>query len=199
MKNNSSRMIADYEFWVKFDKWDVEQMTALLLGYSPFYFDKRYVERLRFGLENISMSKMDVEVLLEEYDKMLALIINSIKSGSLKYESKPTQCYKWAVMKKIPVLENFKKAVTQSDSSIAQIGADLDNSGKRRKQLYKIILSMAIKYKFNPENLKNPSTAQFRNAIERAGLSIDDNTIRDVVTRSYEHFKDHLDHSIFEN
>lgn len=194
MINKLQEIKANYNYWVKWSDWDISQMTALLLGYNPTIVNRNYIDQLIQGSIQTSLNQAEIEAFAEEYEKSYGLILNSIEAGKLKFRSAPQKFYDWALVKNLPLPEEFHSAIKRKPSS--HINPEINF--KRKKQLYKIILSMAIQYKFNPENLKNPSTAKFRNAIERAGLSIDDNTIRDVVTRSYEHFKDHLDHSVFE-
>lgn len=192
-------MIADYEFWIKFDAWNVEQMTALLLGYNPLYFDRRLVDKLSQGEVETSMSPEEIQKLVAEYYRMNALILESIENGKLATRVSPLVCYKWTQRKGIPVFTEFHQAIQNFKPRSNPHGQNRGFSLNRKKQLYKIVLSMAIKYKFHPDNNKNPSTSKFRDAIHRAGLNIDDNTIRDVVKKSYELFKDEIDQSIFEN
>ena len=194
MGNKLHEIKADYKYWVKWNDWDLSQMTALLLGYDPFLLNKNYIEQLEGGIIPTNLSQKEIESLVEEYDRANSLIMNSIEVGKLNFRTSPKKFYDWALVMNIPLVEEFHSEIRDKRPTPNNSEINI----KRKKQLYKIILSMAIKYKFNPENLKNPSTAKFRNAIERAGLSIDDNTIREVITRSYEHFKDNLDHSIFE-
>jgi len=59
MTVNKSDMIADYQFWVKFEKWNLEQMTALFLGYNPLYFDQKLIKDLSNG--NLSTSLTEDE------------------------------------------------------------------------------------------------------------------------------------------
>ncbi len=70
---------------------------------------------------------------------------------------------------------------------------------KRKATLQKLVLAMAIKFKFNPNNKKNSSTAQFRDILHKAGLSVDNNVIRDAVKDAYEEYKNEMDKSLFEN
>lgn len=188
-------MIADYDFWVRFDSWGIQEMTPILMGVNPLYVNQRYVDQLSVGLIETSMSQKDIDLFVSEYDKTHALILNSIEEGKLKFRVTPKKFYEWAVSKELPIHEKFHRAIQNHKPHNENRGFN----PKRKRQLYKIILALAIKYKFNPKNLKNPSTSKFRNAIERAGLTIDDNTIRDVIARSYEHHKEKLDHSIFED
>jgi len=194
MINKLHEIKANYNYWVKWSDWDISQMTALLLGYNPTVVNRIYIEQLMGGVIQTSLDRLGIEAFVEEYEKSYGLILNSIEAGKLKFRTTPQKFYDWALVKDLPLPDEFHMAIKIKSPS----PQNSEINFKRKKQLYKIILSMAIQYKFNPENLKNPSTAKFRNAIERAGLSIDDNTIRDVVSRSYEHFKDHLDHSVFE-
>ena len=194
MKINKLDIIADYDFWVRFDTWGIQEMTPLLLGFNPWYVNRRFVDKLSVGQVETVMTKKEINLFVSEYDNTYALIMNSIEEGKLKFRVSPKKFYDWAVSKGIPIHNDFHKAIQNFKPCKENCGLN----PKRKKQLHKMILAIAIKYKFNPENLKNPSTSKFRNAIERAGLTIDDNTIRDVVLSSYEVYKDRLDHSIFE-
>lgn len=195
MINNLNKIKADYKYWVKWNDWDISQMTALLLGYNPTSLHRIYIDKLVDGVIETSLNQTEIELFVEEYEKAHNLIMNSIETGKLKFRTTPKRFYDWALVKNLPLTECFHNAMKNKKPIVESSGLDI----KRKNQLYKIILSMAIQYKFNPQNLKNPSTSRFRNAIERAGLSIDDNTIRDVVLSSYEHYKEDLDHSVFEN
>ena len=61
---------------------------------------------------------------------------------------------------------------------------------KRRKSLHKLILAMAVdKFRYNPEATKNSSTQNIEDALSRHGLSIDKNTIRDILDEAYADLK----------
>ncbi len=193
MKSQYNNIVADYEFWVKFDHWDIEQICSLLLGYNPLYLNHQFIKEQ----ENLRVANEFVPI-IEEYKKMHQLVIDAVRSGSIKPHETPIKCYKWAVKKELPIFTEFRNTI-ESIGKAPKVEHNTYNNPKRNKQLYKIVLSMAIKYKYNPDSAKNPSTAKFRDAIERAGLEIDDNTIRDVVNKSYDLFSDKIDHSIFRN
>lgn len=200
MVQSNKRLIADFNFWVKFDEWNVEQATALLLGYNPIYVDLKYIREISENETTTgNLNKSEASVFTHEYFKMQNLLFDSIHSGKLKSRTTPANYYKWALKKDIPLFIEFKDAIEERGVRLSKSENNPFDNPKRNKQLYKIILSMAVKYKFNPDQLKNPSTSKFRDAIHRAGLEIDDNTIRDVVRKSYEIYKDKLDHSVFEN
>jgi hypothetical protein len=190
-------MIADYNFWIKFDDWDIQQANALLLGYNPLYFDRSLVTSLSNRDLETSMTEKDIDILVDEYKKMNSLLLNSVETGLLKMRNTPLKYYQWTISKAIPTFKEFKTAIDLKVKS--QRNSELGFSLKRKKQLYKIILSVAIKHKFHPDNNKNPSTAKIRDVIHKSGLNIDDNTIRDIVSKSYDIFKDELDPSVFEN
>ncbi len=196
MNINMNEIRADYNYWVKWNDWDISQMTALLLGYNPISLNRNYIEQLVGGIIKTNLSSLEIEDFVEEYEKAYSLIMNSIEAGKLKFRTSPKKFYDWATSKKLPLVFAFHEAMKSKPRNPHSSELNI----KRQNQLYKMILSIAIiKFNYNPENLKNSSTAKFRHIIERAGFSVDDNTIRDVVNTSYEHFKDHLDHSVFKH
>ena len=65
---------------------------------------------------------------------------------------------------------------------------------KRRTSLNKLVLAMAIeKYRYNPEASKNSTTSNIEDTLTKYGLTIDKNTIRDILNDAYEELKHQID------
>jgi|GEM_PF-3711629 len=112
MGNKLHEIKADYKYWVKWNDWDLSQMTALLLGYDPFLLNKNYIEQLEGGIIPTNLSQKEIESLVEEYDRANSLIMNSIEVGKLNFRTSPKKFYDWALVMNIPLVEEFHSEIS---------------------------------------------------------------------------------------
>jgi len=109
----------DYEYWKKFDSWELEEAIYLIHGIEPSRKPSSQHEVVMARLNNRPQKHHDIQ-------KTRHLASKSIKAGMLslieptKSELKPSDFVKWAVSKNLEVPEELKDLmyITALDTNI---------------------------------------------------------------------------------
>lgn len=196
------------EKWKRLDRWTKKEALALSVNVDP-----DYIWAVLSRTSDIAIDFAKKCSLTEDIMSRSVLInsrnwINTPKNYISWFKEKDLPFPEYieksvlgldyiSTQNKIKLLEeennNLKSELKKAKDDIASLKKDENDNKinpKTKDTLYKIILSLAIKYKFNPANEKQPSTAKIKDAIEKAGFEMNDNTIRSSVTNAYQHFKD---------
>lgn len=206
----------DYEYWSKLGYWNIEEAIALTFDkdpnkltyavmanaekeYSNNYDYVKYIKRKEIILRAVEVGKLqekiepfyfvewafenEIPVPLKLYD----LVIE--KSGlDLNYKEKF-----YAIQEQYnKEREAFKNEIEKLCEELEHLKSRKYEKSKRDNQLYKIIISLAIKYGFNPNNKKQDSTSKIIDLVNKAGLEISDNNVREIVKEAYDRFAEDL-------
>ncbi len=90
-----------------------------------------------------------------------------------------------------PIL-GLETPATKSKSNKQKVDEEKLNP-KRKNSLHKLVLTMAMaKYRHDPEALTNSSTKNIKDALNKRGLHVDENTIRSILSEAYRELKNEI-------
>ncbi|WP_445989693.1 hypothetical protein ACSVCE_18910 [Chromobacterium haemolyticum] len=170
------------EHWLKYDEWSAKEASLIILGFHP--------EAMR-GL-NINISSR-IDLIPEEY-REVAKLFQIFKRADWDqfdiryYNNKlhPTYFLRMALEKGITIDSLVRNAVNEWRKQQIEINplAHLEKDEfslkqQERDSLFKIVIGWAIGiYSYDPSAKRNPRLSEMRRDIEKAGLAIDDDTLR---------------------
>ncbi|UTH72513.1 hypothetical protein [Chromobacterium sp. IIBBL 290-4] len=169
------------EHWLKYDEWTTKEAALIFLGLHP--------EAMKGLGINIGTS---IDLIPEEFQEVARLCQVFKRAdwshlGVNYYNGKlhPAAYFQMADEKQIEidelVLEVARKWYRNKSASTNSEGehADVELRKLERDSLFKIVIGWAISiYSYDPSAKRNPHLSAMREDIERAGLSIDDETLR---------------------
>jgi len=203
------KAMADFKFWAKMPTWTKEEAVALSLGRNPYIVN---ISSLEAEFYDNPFSK-DHEF-CREYFKRINLLTRYNKTSQLSYEPTPLAFTLWAKENDIFIPIELEKAVNDrwgehTDWKLKFRDLEIENKNlkssleatqrnlieeknqqdinpKRKTSFDILVLVMALKkYRHDPKAKQNSSTKNIHDDILSYGLTIDQNTIREILDEAY--------------
>lgn len=187
---------ANFDDWVKTDRWRPDEAAAIWLGFEPRYINPDTVKPYL-------KSSLDADA----FDRRLMLVTRAIEKGTLPVLFGPIEFFRWAtgndvqlpaaLVEAIKKLPSARQPETPEHSALraeneklkreleAAKTAGRDLRPRERKSFQTMIAGMATKYGFNPNADRNSAVANIVLDIELLGLSIDKNTVLTQLRKAY--------------
>ena len=179
---------ANFDHWIKTDRWRDEEAAAISLGFEPRYINADTVKPYL-------KSSLDADA----FDRRLLSVTRAIEKGTLPELFGPIEFFRWATGNDLQLPTALVEGITRLPSlrqreapELAALrienanlqrkldcaaSADRDLRPRERKSLQIMIAGMATKYGFDPNADRNSAVANIVRDIELIGLSIDKDTV----------------------
>lgn len=179
---------ANFDDWVKTDRWRPEEAAAISLGFEPRYINTDTVKPYL-------KSSLDADA----FDRRLLNVTRAIEKGTLPVLFGPIEFFRWATGNELQLPAALVEAITRLLSlrqpeapelaalrvEIANLKrelerattADRDLRPRERRSFQVMIAGMATKYGFDPNADRNSAVANIVGDIQLIGLSIDKDTV----------------------
>ena len=192
---------ADFEYWAKYPLWSLDEAVALTLGRDPRVvtwqkieeyaetspFAARFANRKRFVLrakdakqltdlvpptEYIAWAKAHNVALPPELEKSVEAFSGQVPDWKALYEE-----------------EKLRHASTRDELERRE-AADKPLGEKEKNTFYKMFLGMAVAiYGYDPRDDRSPTTKEIADELERVGIPIHEDNVRDKLQKAGDKFR----------
>jgi hypothetical protein len=186
---------ADFEYWAKMPKWNIHEAALLSLGKDPNYFE--YNQIRYWNPSDLSIEYKRIKELVER--SLYARCFGDSPNMILSKQVLPYKFSEWAHTNQIAFPEelaqriDFYKEANRPKEEVTSPPVK-DVKTRERETFLKIIIGMAVDcYGYDPSASRSTAIKDIQGALDRLGIQLSDDTIRQKLTEASEFFPVNLD------
>ena len=171
----------DYEYWCALDKWTIEEAALLLDGKEPYAHPEFKLQREIVQPEYTNAKRIAAVIERTDWQRRYGKPAEQIKddpvyiSDAVRHARFPLASALIRELEKRRARDNKFRTIGFKPAPVVNNSA----AAKERNSMLKMIIAFAMAlYKLDPDSPRNPYAKEMRRDLEKAGLALDDATIK---------------------